>query len=72
MDLGSPWAMFSAVIIGLVGMVFFQYGRKSPDFRCLGAGIAMFVYPMFVTTLWLMWLIFIAICGTIYAMSKWA
>lgn len=72
MDLGSPWAFFSGVIIGLVGMGFFQYGRKSPDLRCLGAGIAMCVYPIFITSVLAMWLIFAAIVGAMYAAAKLA
>jgi hypothetical protein len=57
MDLGNPSTLISGALIGLVGMALFVYGRRSQEPKCLGAGIAMCVFPIFVSSLLLMWLL---------------
>ena len=71
MDLGNPWILFSGIIIGLVGMLMFNYGRKEPDLRVLSAGIVLCIYPYFVGSLIILWLVFAAVVGGLYAMSKY-
>ncbi len=61
MDLGNPWALFSSLLIGLVGMAFFMHGKKAGNFKTLGAGVVFCAYPYFVTGVLAMWGIF-AVC----------
>lgn len=70
MDLGNPWAFVSASIIGLIGTALFVYGRKAQEPKCLGAGIAMCVFPMFVGSLLVMWLLAGACMFGAYALPK--
>jgi uncharacterized membrane protein YecN with MAPEG domain len=72
MDLTNPWLIFSGLFIGVVGLVLFNHGRKNADFRTLGAGVALCVYPYFVGSLLLLWLLFAAIVGGLYALHKHA
>lgn len=55
MDFSDPSIVISAFLIGMVGMGLFIYGKKSEEPKCLGAGIAMCVFPMFIHSLLVMW-----------------
>lgn len=71
MDLGNPWMLMSGLLIGVVGMVLFNYGRKEADLKTLGVGIAMCVFPYFATTMLFLWLGFAALVGGLYALHRW-
>ena len=71
MDFGNPWSLFSSVIIGLIGMAFFIYGKKQTNIRCIGAGVLMCVFPYFVTSVIAMWLITAACIGGVWASGKY-
>ena len=71
MDFGNPWSLFSSVIIGLIGMAFFIYGKKQTNLRCIGAGVVMCVFPYFVTSVAAMWLITAACIGGVWAAGKY-
>lgn len=58
MDLGNPWTLISGLVIGLVGMVLFMYGKREQNLRALGAGVVLCVYPYFVASVVLMWVVF--------------
>jgi hypothetical protein len=61
MELPSFGVLFSSLLIGAVGLGLFLYGKKRPEPKCLLIGIAMCVYPYFVSSIVLMWLI-AAVC----------
>lgn len=71
MDLGNPWILFSGIIIGLVGMLMFNYGRKEPDLRAVSAGLVLCIYPYFIGSVVVLWLIFAAVIGGLYALNKY-
>jgi hypothetical protein len=58
-------------MIGVVGFVVFNYGRREGDLRAAGAGIAMCVYPYFVTSLLVLWGVFVLMCAGLWAWSRW-
>ena len=70
MDLGNPWALISSAIIGLFGTALFIYGRKAEEPKCLGAGVAMCVFPIFVSSLIVMWLLAGLCMLGVYALPK--
>jgi hypothetical protein len=72
MDFDNPWNLFSGLLIGAVGFLMFNYGRKEQDFRTLFAGVALCVYPYFIASVVLIWVVFAAILGGLYALSKYA
>lgn len=61
MELPSFGLLFSSLLIGAVGLAMFIYGKKRPEPKCLLIGLAMCVYPYFVPSLALTWVI-AAIC----------
>ncbi len=70
MDFGNPWSLLSGIIISMVGMVLFMRGKKDVNMPCLGAGIALCVYPYFVSSLILMWVLFAACMGAWYFLAR--
>lgn len=57
MDFSNPALLFSGLFISVIGMGLFLYGKKAQEIKCLGAGIALCVFPYFVTSLLLMWVL---------------
>jgi hypothetical protein len=70
MDLGDPMVLFSGLLIGMVGMVLFIYGKKQGNMKAIAAGAVMCVYPYFVGSLLVLWVVFAACLGGLYAWSK--
>lgn len=70
MDLSNPWLLLSGVLIGMVGFVLFNHGRKNADLRTLGTGLALCVYPYFVSSLLVLWLVFAAMMGALVWLVK--
>lgn len=71
MDFGDPLNLISAMIIGLVGFLVFNHGRKEGEVKVLATGLLICVYPYFVASLLMLWLVFAAIVGGAVAVSKW-
>ena len=57
MDFSNPGLMFSGLLISMVGFGLFIYGKKGEDLRSLGVGLILMVFPLFVHSVLLMWLI---------------
>lgn len=72
MDLDHPWALFSGLLIGTVGFAVFMYGKKQANPRCLGIGVALSVFPYFVSSLLLMWALAAAFFVALYASARHA
>lgn len=70
MDFGNLWSLLSGVVISLVGMVLFMRGKRDVNLPCLGTGIALCVYPYFVSSLVLMWVLFAACLGVGYYLAR--
>lgn len=70
MNFGNPWSLLSGVVISLVGMVLFMRGKKDVNLPCLGAGVALCVFPYFVSSLLLMWGLFAVCMGGWWWMAR--
>ncbi len=57
MDLSNPGLLLSGLLISIAGLALFVYGKKSLDMRSLGLGLALMMYPIFVHSILVMWLI---------------
>ena len=45
--------LIAGLVFGTIGMVAFMYGKKEKNYRPLSIGIALMVYPMFISnTVW--------------------
>jgi len=66
MDLGNPASLISGLVIGLIGMVLFIYGKKEGNVKALAAGIALCVFPYFVASVILSWVLTGLCLGGLY------
>lgn len=57
MNLDSPAALFSGLVIGTVGLGLFLYGKKAERPAPLAVGLGMCALPMLVHSLAAMWAI---------------
>ena len=70
MDFSNPASFISSALIGLVGVGILMYGKKTFEPKCIGIGIAMCVFPYFVTSVLLMWLIAAACMAGVYYLPR--
>ncbi len=49
--------LFGSILFGSIGLGAFIYGKKQGQARPLAVGIALMVFPYFVTKAWLMYLV---------------
>lgn len=66
LDLPSPANLFAMLIFGIVGLAAFRYGKKIHSGMPMIIGVALMVYPYFVTQTWLLYAVGIALCGALY------
>ncbi|MHC4305863.1 MAG: hypothetical protein ACYSW2_15500 [Planctomycetota bacterium] len=57
MDFSNPGLLLSGLVISIVGLAIFVYGKKMEKYKSLAVGLAMMVFPMFVPSVLWMWLI---------------
>ena len=61
----TPAILFAALIFGLIGLVAFNYGRKNTLIGPMVTGLALMIYPYFVSQTWAVYLIGAALCGVL-------
>jgi hypothetical protein len=61
-----PAVLFADLIFGLIGIAAFTYGRKNALWRPTSVGVALIVFPYFVSQTWLLYAIGLALCGVLY------
>ncbi len=69
MDL-SVGFLFSSLLISLVGLAVFLYGKKMENYVCLGIGLGLMVYPIFVPSVLVMWVIAAAGGAALYFFGR--
>lgn len=70
MNLGDPWLLFSGLIIGVAGLWMLRMGKREANLRCLAVGLGLCVYPYFVSSLAVLWLVAAAMVGGLYLWSR--
>jgi len=66
LDLPSPANLLAMLVFGIVGLAAFRYGKKMHSGTPMIIGVALMVYPYFVTQTWLLYIIGIALCAGLY------
>lgn len=62
-------SLLASVLLGSVGMGFFMYGKKQRRAPHLAVGVALMVYPYFVSSVALMLIIGVVLVGLLYLAS---
>jgi hypothetical protein len=64
--LPTPAALFAYLIFGVIGFAAFTFGRRGGRWKQMGIGLALMLYPYFVSDAWPLYLIGFALCGALY------
>lgn len=70
MDLGSMNDMLAAVFFSAFGVGYFIYGKKQAKFLIVGAGMALMVYPYFVSGLLTITLVGVVLMALPFALER--
>ena len=70
MDFSNPAVLISGLLIGLIGVGVLMYGKKSMEPKCIGIGIALCVYPYFISSVLLLWAIAAACVAALYFLPR--
>src|SRR5205823_1152316 len=62
--------LLSQLLISCAGMGFVLYGKKGQHLWPLIGGIALCTYPYFVTNIWALWALALAIMGGLYFLRE--
>ena len=62
----SAAELFTAIIFSTIGLAAFVYGKKSAQGKPMAVGIALMVYPYFISELWLIYAIGLALCAALF------
>jgi hypothetical protein len=62
----SPAVLFASILFGLVGAVAFGYGKKNAAWPPMLIGLALIVFPYFVSATWLLYAIGGALCVLLF------
>ena len=65
MDLDANY-LLASLAVGCVGFVCFAYGKKQGRFPQMLAGVVLFAYPYFVSNVWVMLGIAVAVMGGLW------
>ncbi len=66
----SMSSLLSGLLVGFIGTGFFMYGKKESRFMPMMAGGAMFIYPWFITSSLILWIVTIAICVFLFVVRE--
>ena len=58
----TPAALFGLIIFGVVGLAAFLYGKKSALWKPTAIGLALMIYPYFVSETWILYAIGGVLC----------
>ncbi len=69
MDFSNPSLLLAGLVISMVGVAIFIYGKKTEKPKSLGIGLLMMVFPMFVPSLLWLWLLSGACLAGLYMLT---
>lgn len=65
----STSSLLLSMLFGAIGTGYFIYGKRQESFVALFAGIGLFVFPMFVSNVWITLLVGTALCAAPFVIS---
>ncbi len=68
MDFTNPGLLLSGLVISMVGLAIFVYGKRMEKAKSLCIGLVMMVFPMFIPSVLWMWLIAGACVAGLYVL----
>lgn len=65
-ELPTPADLVGSVLFGIVGYAAYRYGKKAGSFNPMVIGVALMVYPYFVSTTWVLYAVGVALTAGLY------
>lgn len=66
LSLPSPAALLASLVFSVIGFGVFMYGKKQGLVKPIAIGVALMVFPYFVSRVWLQWVIGVGLCASLY------
>lgn len=70
MEMPSFSVLFAGFLFGTIGLAAFVYGKKSQNWKPMTTGVALMAYPYFIANVWLVYVIGIALCASLYVFRE--
>jgi hypothetical protein len=67
----TPASLFISIVVSAVGLALFTYGRKTTDIPKLVVGLAMLVYPYFVSSTAVLVGVAVALIGGLWVFDSY-
>ena len=64
--LPSPAYLFGAFLFGIIGFAAYRYGSKASNPIVRWLGLALMVYPYFISQTWLLYMLGSGLCFAVY------
>ena len=64
----GPAALFASLLFGVIGFAAFRYGKKHVLWAPIALGLALMVYPYFVSQVWLIYAIGCVLCAGLFVL----
>ena len=62
----SWWSLLAAFVFGVIGFYLFLNGKRRTNYWWIWIGVALMVYPIFISSAWLNWLVGFGFCALAY------
>ena len=62
----SAAVLFAALLFGTIGFAAFMYGKKAASWRPMTVGVALMIYPYFISEVWLLYVIGSTLCAMLF------
>lgn len=66
MDLPDPASLFGSLLFGITGMAAVIYGKKNAQWKPMLTGLALMVFPYFVSSMWALYAIGVALTVSLF------
>lgn len=63
--------LIGSIVFGIVGFIAYRKGKKTSNRHLFWLGVALSIYPYFVSSTWLMYLIGTALCGLAWHVNRY-
>ena len=64
----GPAALLASLLFGVIGFAAFRYGKKQVLWPPIAIGLALMVYPYFVSQVWLIYAIGCVLCAGLFVL----
>jgi len=62
----TPGSLFASILFSTIGMGAFMYAKRTASWSSAMFGLALMIYPWFVSQTWVLYVIGIALCVGLY------